>query len=160
MKVAPLHEGPLSLVRAALQRADRVILTSSRSSSTTAADVAAYPPTEHEDAAKLLGAGCFTRRKRDVSRVVATCRGERGERRLCVAFGDGVARLVTKLFSRPLLVRPSWRERFPAVETRAPFCPLSRDHRLSEKAQSHGWAIAILSCRPRSAWRSPKAKYC
>nr|BAN09610.1 conserved hypothetical protein [Mesorhizobium loti NZP2037] len=72
MKVAPLHEGPLSLVRAALQRADRVILTSSRSSSTTAADVAAYPPTEHEDAAKLLGAGCFTRRKRDVSRVVAT----------------------------------------------------------------------------------------
>lgn len=50
-----LHEGHLSLVRAALERADRVIVTLfvNPKQFNSAADLAAYPRTEHEDAAKL-----------------------------------------------------------------------------------------------------------
>lgn len=55
-----LHEGHLSLVRAALARADRVVVTLfvNPKQFNNAADLAAYPRTEHEDAAKLgpLGA--------------------------------------------------------------------------------------------------------
>ncbi|HEV2898196.1 MAG TPA: pantoate--beta-alanine ligase [Pseudaminobacter sp.] len=50
-----LHEGHLSLVRAALERADRVIVTLfvNPKQFNSQADLAAYPRTEHEDAAKL-----------------------------------------------------------------------------------------------------------
>jgi len=55
-----LHEGHLSLVRAALEKADRVIVTLfvNPKQFNSAADLAAYPRTEHDDAAKLdpLGA--------------------------------------------------------------------------------------------------------
>ncbi|MHA6688724.1 pantoate--beta-alanine ligase [Mesorhizobium sp. A556] len=55
-----LHEGHLSLVRTALAKADRVIVTLfvNPKQFNNAADLAAYPRTEHEDAAKLgpLGA--------------------------------------------------------------------------------------------------------
>jgi pantoate--beta-alanine ligase len=55
-----LHEGHLSLVRAALEKADRVIVTLfvNPKQFNNAADLAAYPRTEHDDAAKLgpLGA--------------------------------------------------------------------------------------------------------
>jgi pantoate--beta-alanine ligase len=54
-----LHEGHLSLVRAALARADRVIVTLfvNPSQFNNAADLAAYPRTEHDDAAKLASVG-------------------------------------------------------------------------------------------------------
>ncbi|WP_394890368.1 pantoate--beta-alanine ligase [Mesorhizobium sp. AaZ16] len=50
-----LHEGHLSLVRAAMGRADRVIVTLfvNPKQFNSQADLAAYPRTEHEDAAKL-----------------------------------------------------------------------------------------------------------
>ena len=55
-----LHEGHLSLVRAALEKADRVIVTLfvNPKQFNSAVDLAAYPRTENEDAAKLgpLGA--------------------------------------------------------------------------------------------------------
>jgi pantoate--beta-alanine ligase len=55
-----LHEGHLSLVRAALAKADRVIVTLfvNPKQFNNAADLAAYPRTEHDDAVKLdpLGA--------------------------------------------------------------------------------------------------------
>lgn len=55
-----LHEGHLSLVRAALAKADRVIVTLfvNPKQFNNAADLAAYPRTEHDDATKLgpLGA--------------------------------------------------------------------------------------------------------
>ena len=55
-----LHEGHLSLVRAALAKADRVIVTLfvNPRQFDNPADLAAYPRTEHDDAAKLgpLGA--------------------------------------------------------------------------------------------------------
>ncbi|BCM17762.1 pantoate--beta-alanine ligase [Mesorhizobium sp. J8] len=54
-----LHEGHLSLVRAALQTADRVIVTLfvNPKQFNSAADLAAYPRTENEDAAKLVPLG-------------------------------------------------------------------------------------------------------
>ncbi|MGX9182142.1 pantoate--beta-alanine ligase [Mesorhizobium sp. BHbdii] len=54
-----LHAGHLSLVRAALERADRVIVTLfvNPKQFNNAADLAAYPRTEHEDAAKLAPLG-------------------------------------------------------------------------------------------------------
>jgi pantoate--beta-alanine ligase len=55
-----LHEGHLSLVRAAMAQADRVIVTLfvNPKQFNNAADLAAYPRTEHDDAVKLgpLGA--------------------------------------------------------------------------------------------------------
>ncbi|MET3597446.1 pantoate--beta-alanine ligase [Mesorhizobium shonense] len=54
-----LHEGHLSLVRAALAKADRVIVTLfvNPRQFNNAADLAAYPRTEHDDAAKLATVG-------------------------------------------------------------------------------------------------------
>ncbi|RRH88257.1 pantoate--beta-alanine ligase [Mesorhizobium tamadayense] len=54
-----LHEGHLSLVRAALAKADRVIVTLfvNPRQFNNAADLAAYPRTEHDDAAKLASVG-------------------------------------------------------------------------------------------------------
>lgn len=54
-----LHEGHLSLVRAALAKADRVIVTLfvNPKQFNSAADLAAYPRTEHGDAAKLAPLG-------------------------------------------------------------------------------------------------------
>ncbi|TKA98590.1 MAG: 4-phosphopantoate--beta-alanine ligase, partial [Mesorhizobium sp.] len=54
-----LHEGHLSLVRCALQKADRVIVTLfvNPKQFNNAADLAAYPRTENEDAAKLTPLG-------------------------------------------------------------------------------------------------------
>lgn len=54
-----LHEGHLSLVRAALERADRVIVTLfvNPKQFNSAADLAAYPRTEQEDAKKLAPLG-------------------------------------------------------------------------------------------------------
>lgn len=54
-----LHEGHLSLVRTALDRADRVIVTLfvNPKQFNSAADLAAYPRTENEDAAKLAPLG-------------------------------------------------------------------------------------------------------
>ncbi|MER8366019.1 pantoate--beta-alanine ligase [Mesorhizobium sp. M0306] len=54
-----LHEGHLSLVRSALQKADRVIVTLfvNPKQFNSAADLAAYPRTENEDAAKLTPLG-------------------------------------------------------------------------------------------------------
>ncbi|MCI5077347.1 pantoate--beta-alanine ligase [Oricola sp.] len=54
-----LHEGHLSLVRSALDRADRVIVTLfvNPKQFNSAADLAAYPRTENEDAAKLAPLG-------------------------------------------------------------------------------------------------------
>ncbi|TIV55484.1 pantoate--beta-alanine ligase [Mesorhizobium sp.] len=54
-----LHEGHLSLVRAALAKADRVIVTLfiNPMQFNNAADLAAYPRTEHDDAAKLATVG-------------------------------------------------------------------------------------------------------
>ncbi|WP_412177470.1 pantoate--beta-alanine ligase [Mesorhizobium sp. YC-39] len=54
-----LHEGHLSLVRAALEKADRVIVTLfvNPKQFNNAADIATYPRTEDEDAAKLVPLG-------------------------------------------------------------------------------------------------------
>lgn len=54
-----LHEGHLSLVRAALEEADRVIVTLfvNPKQFNNAADLAAYPRTEDEDAARLAPIG-------------------------------------------------------------------------------------------------------
>lgn len=54
-----LHEGHLSLVHAALEQADRVIVTLfvNPRQFNIAEDLAAYPRTEHEDAAKLAPLG-------------------------------------------------------------------------------------------------------
>ncbi|AZO32290.1 pantoate--beta-alanine ligase [Mesorhizobium sp. M1B.F.Ca.ET.045.04.1.1] len=54
-----LHEGHLSLVRSALAKADRVIVTLfiNPMQFNNAADLAAYPRTEHDDAAKLATVG-------------------------------------------------------------------------------------------------------
>ena len=54
-----LHEGHLSLVRAARARADRVIVTLfvNPKQFNSAQDLALYPRTEREDAAKLAGTG-------------------------------------------------------------------------------------------------------
>ncbi|RUW78148.1 MAG: pantoate--beta-alanine ligase [Mesorhizobium sp.] len=54
-----LHEGHLSLVRSALAKADRVIVTLfiNPTQFNNAGDLAAYPRTEHDDAAKLASVG-------------------------------------------------------------------------------------------------------
>ncbi|TJV46182.1 MAG: pantoate--beta-alanine ligase [Mesorhizobium sp.] len=104
-----LHEGHLSLVRAANAQADRVVVTLfvNPKQFNNAADLAAYPRTEHEDAAKLAPAGAHLLYAPDAAemyphgfatKVSVSGVGEG----LCGAFRpghfDGVATVVAKLF--------------------------------------------------------------
>ncbi|MFZ2099938.1 MAG: pantoate--beta-alanine ligase [Oricola sp.] len=103
-----LHEGHLSLVRAALTQADRVIVTLfvNPKQFNSVADLAAYPRTENEDAAKLSQVGAHLLYCPDgdemypagFSTTVSVAGVSEG---LCGAFRpghfDGVATVVTKL---------------------------------------------------------------
>ncbi|WP_192362216.1 pantoate--beta-alanine ligase [Mesorhizobium mediterraneum] len=104
-----LHEGHLSLVRAALQQADQVIVTLfvNPKQFNSAADLAAYPRTENQDAAKLVPLGAHLLYVPDAEEmypagfattVSVAAIGES----LCGAFRpghfDGVATVVAKLF--------------------------------------------------------------
>ncbi|RUV45153.1 pantoate--beta-alanine ligase, partial [Mesorhizobium sp. M5C.F.Ca.IN.020.29.1.1] len=104
-----LHEGHLSLVRAALERADRVIVTLfvNPKQFNSAADLAAYPRTEHEDATKLAPLGAHILYVPDGAEMYpdgfATTVSVGGvSEGLCGAFRpghfDGVATVVAKLF--------------------------------------------------------------
>lgn len=104
-----LHEGHLSLVRAALERADRVIVTLfvNPKQFNSAADLAAYPRTEHEDAAKLAPLGAHMLYAPDGEEMYpggfATTVSVAGvSEGLCGAnrpgHFDGVATVVAKLF--------------------------------------------------------------
>lgn len=104
-----LHEGHLSLVRAALERADRVIVTLfvNPRQFNSAADLAAYPRTENEDAAKLAPLGAHILYVPDGAQMYpegfATTISVAGvSEGLCGAFRpghfDGVATVVAKLF--------------------------------------------------------------
>lgn len=104
-----LHEGHLSLVRAALGRAGRVIVTLfvNPKQFNSAADLAAYPRTEDEDAAKLSPFGAhmlYVPNAEEIypegfSTTVSVSGVSEG---LCGAFRpghfDGVATVVAKLF--------------------------------------------------------------
>ncbi|MDQ6436253.1 pantoate--beta-alanine ligase [Mesorhizobium sp. LHD-90] len=104
-----LHEGHLSLVRAALERAERVIVTLfvNPKQFNSAADLAAYPRTEESDAAKLAPLGAHLLYAPDAAEIypegfataVSVCGVSEG---LCGAFRpghfDGVATVVAKLF--------------------------------------------------------------
>lgn len=103
-----LHEGHLSLVRAALAKADRVIVTLfvNPKQFNNAADLAAYPRTEHDNAAKLASVGAhilYAPNAADIyppgfATTVSVSDVSEG---LCGAFRpghfDGVATVVTKL---------------------------------------------------------------
>ncbi|ESY91655.1 pantoate--beta-alanine ligase [Mesorhizobium sp. LNHC209A00] len=104
-----LHEGHLTLVRAALQKADRVIVTLfvNPKQFNSAADLAAYPRTESEDAAKLAPLGAHLLYVPDATEMYpagfATTVSVSGiSEGLCGAFRqghfDGVATFVAKLF--------------------------------------------------------------
>ncbi|PSM16283.1 pantoate--beta-alanine ligase [Nitratireductor sp. StC3] len=104
-----LHEGHLSLVRAALDKADRVIVTLfvNPKQFNSAADLAAYPRTEVEDAAKLAPLGAHLLYAPDAAETYpegfATAVSVGGvSEGLCGAFRpghfDGVATVVAKLF--------------------------------------------------------------
>lgn len=104
-----LHEGHLSLVSAALERADRVIVTLfvNPKQFNSAADLAAYPRTEHEDGSKLAPLGAHILYVPDGAEMYpvgfATTVSVGGvSEGLCGAFRpghfDGVATVVTKLF--------------------------------------------------------------
>lgn len=104
-----LHEGHLSLVCAALERADRVIVTLfvNPKQFNSAADLAAYPRTEHEDAAKLAPLGAHVLYAPHASEMYpdgfsTTVSVGRVSEGLCGAFRpghfDGVATVVAKLF--------------------------------------------------------------
>lgn len=104
-----LHEGHFSLVRAALVQADRVIVTLfvNPKQFNSAADLAAYPRTEHEDAARLAPLGAHMLYAPDADQVYpegfATNVSVSGvSEGLCGAFRpghfDGVATVVAKLF--------------------------------------------------------------
>jgi pantoate--beta-alanine ligase len=103
-----LHEGHLSLVRAALQQADRVIVTLfvNPKQFNSAADLAAYPRTENEDAAKLEPFGAHLLYAPEAAEIYpdgfATTVSVSGvSQGLCGAFRpghfDGVATVVAKL---------------------------------------------------------------
>ncbi|MFN6956369.1 MAG: pantoate--beta-alanine ligase [Acetobacteraceae bacterium] len=103
-----LHEGHLSLVRLALAQADRVIVTLfvNPRQFENAADLAAYPRTEAEDARKLAPLGAHVLFAPDVAEMYppgcATTVSVRGvSEGLCGAHRpghfDGVATVVTKL---------------------------------------------------------------
>lgn len=104
-----LHEGHLSLVRAALEKADRVIVTLfvNPKQFNSQADLAAYPSTEDEDAAKLVPLGAHLLYAPDAEEIYpaafATTVSVSGvSEGLCGAFRpghfDGVATVVAKLF--------------------------------------------------------------
>jgi pantoate--beta-alanine ligase len=104
-----LHEGHLSLVRSALQRADRVIVTLfvNPKQFNSSADLAAYPRTENEDVAKLLPLGAHLLYVPEAAEMYpadfATTVSVSGiSEGLCGAFRpghfDGVATVVAKLF--------------------------------------------------------------
>ncbi|MCT7377190.1 pantoate--beta-alanine ligase [Chelativorans salis] len=104
-----LHEGHLSLVRAALDQADRVIVTLfvNPTQFNSSSDLAAYPRTEDEDAAKLSSLGAHMLYAPDAAEMYpegfATTVSVRGvSEGMCGAFRpghfDGVATVVTKLF--------------------------------------------------------------
>ncbi|RWI57152.1 MAG: pantoate--beta-alanine ligase [Mesorhizobium sp.] len=104
-----LHEGHLSLVRAAFERADRVIVTLfvNPKQFNSAADLAAYPRTEHDDAAKLAPLGAHILYAPDGAEIYpesfATTVSVAGvSEGLCGAYRpghfDGVATVVAKLF--------------------------------------------------------------
>ncbi|MER8465705.1 pantoate--beta-alanine ligase [Mesorhizobium sp. M1396] len=104
-----LHEGHLSLVRAALEKADRVIVTLfvNPKQFNSQADLAAYPRTEDEDAAKLAPLGAHLLYAPDAEEMYpagfATTVSVSGvSEGLCGAFRpghfDGVATVVAKLF--------------------------------------------------------------
>jgi len=104
-----LHEGHLSLVRAALEKADRVIVTLfvNPKQFTSAADLAAYPRTEKEDAAKLAPLGAHLLYVPDAAEIypdgfASTVSVDGVSDGMCGAFRpghfDGVATVVAKLF--------------------------------------------------------------
>ncbi|MER8797945.1 pantoate--beta-alanine ligase [Mesorhizobium sp. M0984] len=104
-----LHEGHLSLVRAALVKADRVIVTLfvNPKQFNSQTDLAAYPSTEDEDAAKLAPLGAHLLYAPDAEEMYpaafATTVSVSGvSEGLCGAFRpghfDGVATVVSKLF--------------------------------------------------------------
>ena len=106
-----LHEGHLSLVRAALEKADRVIVTLfiNPKQFNSAADLAAYPRTEVEDAAKLAPLGAHLLYAPDAAEIYpegfATAVSVGGvSEGLCGAFRPGhfagVATVVTKLLTQ------------------------------------------------------------
>jgi pantoate--beta-alanine ligase len=104
-----LHEGHLSLVRAALDRAERVLVTLfvNPKQFNSHADLAAYPRTEQEDAAKLAPVGAHLLYAPDAAEIypqdfaTTVSVGEVSEG-LCGALRpghfNGVATVVTKLF--------------------------------------------------------------
>lgn len=106
--IGALHEGHLSLVRAALAKADRVMVTLfvNPRQFNNATDLAAYPRTEHDDAAKLASVGAhilYAPNAADMypqgfATTVSVCGVSEG---LCGTFRpghfDGVATVVTKL---------------------------------------------------------------
>lgn len=104
-----LHKGHLSLVRAALEKADRVIVTLfvNPKQFNSAADLDAYPRTEKEDAAKLAPVGAHVLYAPDAAEIYphgfATTVSVSGvSEGLCGVFRpghfDGVATVVAKLF--------------------------------------------------------------
>lgn len=104
-----LHEGHLSLVRAALRRAERVIVTVfvNPKQFNSAADLAAYPRTEDDDAKKLAPLGVQMLYAPDAEEIYpkgfATSVSVSGVGNgLCGAFRtghfDGVSTVVAKLF--------------------------------------------------------------
>ena len=104
-----LHEGHLSLVRAALVRADRVIATLfvNPKQFNNATDLAAYPRTEVQDAAKIGPVGAHLLYAPDATEIYppgfATTVSVSGvSEGLCGRFRpghfDGVATVVAKLF--------------------------------------------------------------
>lgn len=106
-----LHEGHLTLVRAALARADRVIVTLfvNPKQFNSAADLAAYPRTETEDARKLAPLGADMLYAPGAAEIYpegfATTVSVGGlDQGLCGAFRpghfDGVATVVTKLLNQ------------------------------------------------------------
>jgi pantoate--beta-alanine ligase len=104
-----LHRGHLSLVETALARSDRVIVTLfvNPKQFNSAADLAAYPRTENEDAAKLSPTGAHLLYVPDAKEIYpdgfATTVSVAGvSEGLCGAYRpghfDGVATVVAKLF--------------------------------------------------------------
>lgn len=104
-----LHEGHLSLVRAALQKAERVIVTLfvNPKQFNSATDLAAYPRTENQDAAKLAPLGAHLLYVPDAEEMyppgfASTVSVSGLSEGLCGAFRpghfDGVATVVAKIF--------------------------------------------------------------